>query len=144
MNTYILLIYGAFDTIEDIEFFCLNTIDEIENFKNTRYVIDENKNIIVIFDAELNLTELNDKLKNNAIKFYFLFERDDLVSAFIPDSIRNQIFTIPKNAYLKLQFNKEKNEDLQLDGLLDKIQNNGYESLTEQEKNYLNNLNLEK
>lgn len=144
MNTYILLIYGAFDSIEDIEFFCMNTIDEIETFKNVRYVIDENKNIIVVFDATLNLTELNDILKNDSIKFYFLFERNDMISAFIPESIRNQIFTIPKNTYLKLQFNKEQNELLQLDVLLEKIQNTGIDSLTEIEKKYLNNLNLEK
>jgi len=144
MNTYILLIYGAFDSIEDIEFYCMNTIDEIETLKNVRYVIDENKNVIVIFDAELNLKDINDKIINDNIKFYFLFDRNDLVSTFIPETIKNHIFSVPKNAYLKLQFNKEKNESLQLDVLLDKIQNTGMDSLTEIEKVYLNNLNSEK
>jgi len=54
MNTYILFLYGSFEDREDIEFFC-SEIFPSESIISIKYIIENNQNIIVIFDSEILL-----------------------------------------------------------------------------------------
>ena len=61
MNTYILFLYGSFEDREDIEFFCSEVFPS-ESIMSVKYIIENNQNIIVIFDSELEKVELAKEL----------------------------------------------------------------------------------
>ncbi len=112
MNTYILFLYGSFEDREDIEFFCSEVFPS-ESIMSVKYIIENNQNIIVIFDSELEKVELAKELYQaltpDHVKFYFLFEREMLVTAHIPQSIKDFIFkTLPSDDVniMKVEFHK--------------------------------------
>lgn len=147
MNTYILFLYGSFEDREDIEFFCSEVFPS-ESIISVKYIIENNQNIIVIFDSELEKVELAKELYQiltpDHVKFYFLFEREMLVTAHIPQSIKDFIFKpLPPEDVniMKVEFRRDKEEtpSLSLDDILDKIDQMGVDSLTPEEKNFLDN-----
>jgi hypothetical protein len=147
MNTYILFLYGSFEDREDIEFFC-SEIFPSESIISIKYIIENNQNIIIIFDSELNKASLSKELYEiltpDHVKFYFLFEREALVTAHIPESIKDFIFKpLPPEDVniMKVEFHrvKEGKPSYSLDDILDKIDQMGVESLTPEEKNFLDN-----
>jgi hypothetical protein len=77
------------------------------------------------------------------IKFYFLFDRESIHSANIPIELKDFIFKPnPEHSSIKLEYNKEKNEEksvdfMDLDSILEKIDQYGLESLSEDEKKFL-------
>jgi hypothetical protein len=116
-----------------------------ESIASLKYVIDNSKNIIVIFDSGVEenklRSELETLLNNENILFYFMFNKYDIVLSYIPESINNLIFK-PTSDILKIQIDKNINEiskDHNLDDLLDKIEKNGIDSLTPDEKRFLDN-----
>jgi hypothetical protein len=145
MNTYILFIYGVFDDQEDIDFFCMEIIGQSELLKSQKYVVESNKNIIIVFDTELEYDKLNEEIYglcfNESIKFYFLFNTDSIISVNLPDPINDYIFknTTPMNSIMKVEFKKRPEEIFNLDDILDKLNQVGVESLTPEEKNFLDN-----
>lgn len=147
MNTYILFLYGSFEDREDIEFFCSDVFPS-ESIISIKYIIENNQNIIVIFDSELNkatlANELYQILTPDHVKFYFLFEREMLVTAHIPQSIKDFIFKPLESEdinIMKVEFRRERMEtpSYSLDDILDKIDQMGVDSLTPEEKNFLDN-----
>jgi len=145
MNTYVLFIFGMFDDHEDIEYFCTDVIGESKVIESIRFIIENSENIIVIFDSEMGPTEVDRELYtmliDEHIKFYFIFQREHMVTAHLPQQIKDLIFTPTiDNTIIRVDYEKnKKREILDLDRLLEKIEESGIESLTVEEKNFLDN-----
>ena len=145
MNTYVLFIFGMFDDHEDVEYFCTDVIGESKVITSIRFIIENSENIIVIFDSEMEPTEVDRELYtiliDEHIKFYFLFKREDMVTAHLPQQIKDLIFTPTiDNTIIRVDYEKnKKRETLDLDRLLEKIEESGIGSLTIEEKNFLDN-----
>lgn len=145
MNTYVLFIFGMFDDDEDIEYFCTDIIGESKFIKSIRFIIENSENIIVIFDSEMTPAavdrELYTMLVDEHIKFYFIFKRENMVTAHLPQQIKDLIFTPTiDNTIIRVDYEKnKKRETLDLDRLLEKIEESGINSLTIEEKNFLDN-----
>jgi len=148
MRTYLLFLFGVFEDHEDIEFFCMDVLARTPTIESVRYVIENHKNIIVIFDSNVDHSTLSDDIhlltKNDSIKFYFLIEKTAIVSLYLPDAVNDFIFkpstadpSMLKIEYLKQTF--KTSLDMDLDELLDKIDSMGIESLTPEEKKFLDN-----
>ena len=143
-----LFIYGVFDDQQDIEFFCLEILGKSPFVWSVRYVIENNQNIIVMFDSNEDHGVLSDEIhslsKNDSVKFYFLTEKNSIVSVFLPETINDFIFKPSSSDPLMIKVEYEKytevqRESLDLDDVLDKIDLYGIESLTPEEKKFLDN-----
>jgi hypothetical protein len=144
MKTYVLFIFGSFEDHEDIAFFCTEILSGSTAIKSLKYVIESTHNIIVIFDSELENKELSKELFEllllDQVKFYFLFERSSLVCAHLPEQVRDFIFKpLPESSAIKIEHIVNDPEGLDLDNLLDKIEETGIDSLTDEEKKFLDN-----
>jgi tyrosine-protein phosphatase YwqE len=143
MKIYLLFIFGNFDDREDIEFFCMQILRESPAIDSIRYVIENSKNIIVIFGSNYNKEKLSkeiyDLLLNENVSFYFLLERDSLVSAHIPETVKDFILKpLAETEIMNIEYVVEE-KSMDIDQLLEKIQNKGIDSLTPEEKNFLDN-----
>lgn len=145
MKTYILFVFGMFDDHEDVEFFCTDVLGDSPVIKTVRFVIENSQNVIVIFDSDVDIKRLSQELfsvlTTDNIKFYFIFDRDSLVSAHLPKEVKDFIYRpVGDNSIMKLEYQKN-NDDIimDLDDLLDKIEQMGIDSLTPEEKNFLDN-----
>lgn len=149
MNTYLLFIYGTFENHEEIDFFCMDVLSDSEVIKSLKYVIENGENIIVIFETDVDYLELSTELyklmNNETVVYYFLFNRDTLITAHIPERLKDFIFkpsTESNDDYIEIKTNPipEKSKvDLNLDYVLDKIEKSGFESLNDDEKKFLEN-----
>lgn len=143
MKTYILFIFGMFDDHEDIEYFCTEVLAESKVIESVRFVIENSQNIIVIFDSEFDHKNISNELfgllTNDNIKFYFIFDRENLVTAHLPIEVKDFIFK-PANTNHIVRVEYEKiNPILDLDQVLEKIEELGIASLTLEEKKFLDN-----
>ena len=143
MKTYILFIFGMFNDHEDIEYFCTEVLAESKVIESVRFVIENSQNIIVIFESEFDHKNISNELygflTNDNIKFYFIFNRENLVTAHLPIEVRDFIFK-PANANHIVRVEYEKiSPILDLDQVLEKIEESGIASLTPEEKKFLDN-----
>ena len=144
MGSYILFIFGAFEDHEDLEFFCLEHFTKVSE-SGIKFVIESGGNCVIIFDSEKDKKALTKDVKDTLaiehIKFYLMFEKDKVFFAELPESLSNFIFK-------PAETNKEDETPIKirityldtnydLDEILDKIQVSGIESLTDGEKNFL-------
>ena len=145
MKTFILFIFGMFDDYEDVEYFCTQILSGCPLFSSVRFIIEREQNIIVIFDSETDENTLSQELYtylvNDNIKFYFIFDRENMVTAHLPKEVKDFIFKNDvENSIVKLEYEKIKTPSvLNLDQVLDKIDELGLGSLTPEEKNFLDN-----
>jgi hypothetical protein len=148
MRTYLLFVYGAFENHQDIEFFCLSILGKLPFVHLVRYVIENDRNVIIVFESDENHDVLSEEVhlltNSDSVKFYFLTERNSMVSVYLPDTINDFIFKPSSSDPLMIKVEYEKNTEvkrspLELDDVLDKIDLYGIESLTEEEKNFLDN-----
>jgi hypothetical protein len=144
MKTFILFIFGMFEDHEDVEYFCTDVIAESTVVNTVRYVIENSQNIIVIFDSDTDYktlsTELYSILTNDSVKFYFIFDRDSLVTAHLPQEVKDFIFKpLSKNMLIRLDYDNPGKPSMDLDDLLEKIEKMGIDSLTPDEKKFLDN-----
>lgn len=149
MKTLILFLYGSFDNHEEIEHFCFEKFGVSPCVNNVRFVIENDKNIIVIFDTTFNrgelAKELHQVLSIDIIKFYFLFDRESIYTANLPVQMKDFIFKPKENhSSLRIEYDNEeissvKISELDLDTILEKIDQLGINSLNEEEKNFLDN-----
>jgi cephalosporin hydroxylase len=136
-----------FEDHEDIEYFCTEILSDVSVVTKVRYVIENSQNIIVIFDSDSDYktisTELFIALSNDSVKFYFIFDRDSLVTAHLPQQVKDFIFKpqTDEDVFIRIEYDKHKKDDpsMDLDELLDKIDKMGIDSLTPEEKNFLDN-----
>ena len=134
-------IYGSFEDHEDLEFFCLEHFTQISE-SGVKYVIESLGNCIIIFDSEKDKETLIQDLKKlldlEHIKFYFIFERESVVWAEIPEALRDFIFKPQNSSHDAFKVSIRKlNKNFELDEILEKIQDQGIESLSEDEKKFL-------
>jgi signal recognition particle receptor subunit beta len=145
MKTYILFIYGTFENHEEIEFFCLEVLKTSELVGSLRYVIESSQNLIVLFDSDLDTKQLSTGLynllmTNDTIKFYFMFNKENLITAHLPIQLRDFIFKpIPTDETVVIDIVNGEPTEYNLDDVLEKIKTKGIESLTQSEKNFLDN-----
>lgn len=145
MNSYILFIYGQFDDIEDIEYYCNEVLLANEDVKSLKFLVENNKNLIVILSSESPHDKLSRSLHKDLldqnVKFYFLFRRDEVIAANLPQEVRDFIFSDTKEEhFMVVQYSKQSRvESLDLDKVLEKIKRDGIESLTKDEKKFLDN-----
>lgn len=145
-NSYILFIFGMFEDTEDIEFYCNEVLLENPAVKSLRFIVENSRNLIVILESDKTQKELSksihtDLLDQN-VKFYFIFRRDEVVSAHIPEQVKKFIYGDLKDEekYIMVQYSKSNRADsLDLDEVLEKIKNKGMDSLTKDEKKFLDN-----
>ena len=141
MKSYILFIFGLFEDHEDIEYFCTEIFSQSRAVESVKYVIENSQNIIIIFESELDYTRLSNEihslLSNDNVNYYFLFEKEGLVSAHLPKSYNDFIFK-----YKEIKPTIFDTETLDLDDILDKIKKQGIDSLTKEEKKYLDNFDF--
>lgn len=150
MRTFLLFIFGMFEDHEDVEFFCTEILGQMDSIKTVRYVIENNQNIIVIFESDMGYETLSKEmfgiLTDDNIKFYFIFDRHSLVTAHLPMEVKDFIFKPQSkdNNIINVQYDKPQRENpiMDLDVLLEKIEKMGIESLTPEEKNYLDNFEV--
>jgi hypothetical protein len=141
MKAYILFIFGMFEDHEDIEYFCSDILSECKSIDSIKYVMEGEQNLIVIFDSNENYENLSKDLYkfivNDNIKFYFVFQRDSIVTAHLPHNVKDFIFKPSgDNNVLRLDYSIG---PMDLDEVLEKIEKQGLESLTPDEKNFLDN-----
>jgi len=133
-----------FEDHEDIEYFCTEILADTSTINSVRYVIENSQNIVVIFDSESDYKTLSQDLyttlTNDNVKFYFIFDRDSLVTAHLPQEVKDFIFKpSTDSSMIKIEYNKNPTKKMDLDDLLDKIEQTGIDSLTPEEKNFLDN-----
>ena len=147
MKTYLLFLYANFEDHEYVEFFCLEILGHSPVIKKVRFVIeDSTKNVIIIFESDSNRKDLSEELHNiltkEKIKFYFLFDRSSIYSANLPVQMRDFMFK-PKEEHssLRLEYDKTQEDNIlkpmDLDTILEKIDEFGVESLSPEEKKFL-------
>ena len=141
MKSYILFIYGAFEDHEDLEFFCLEHFTQVSE-SGVKYVIESLGNCIIIFDSDKDKETLIEDLKKlldlEHIRFYFIFEKENVFWAEIPEALREFIFKPQNSSHDAFKVSIRKlNKKFDLDDILEKIQDQGMESLTEDEKKFL-------
>lgn len=146
MKSFILFIYGVFEDHEDIEFFCIEVLGQSEVIREVRYVIESQNNMIVVFDSDFDEALLSEEIytlcTNENIKFYFLIDRDAIVTSHLPEQVNDFIFkprNIPPNTMLKVEYRKKPKDEINLDEVLDKLNELGIDSLTNEERNFLDN-----
>jgi hypothetical protein len=146
METYILFVLGEFSNHEDVEYFSNKVIGESEIVEGVKYVIESLPNIVIVFDSELEQNKLSKELPKYTtpygVKFYFLFKMSDMVSVYLPTELQDMMFKPGEGTI----HNHEEESQIEhpivsLDTILDKIETFGIQSLTENEKNFLDNFN---
>jgi hypothetical protein len=145
MKSYILFLFATFPDLEELEFFCLEHFPQI-SVGGLKYVIESNGNCIIIFDSDKEkddlVESLNDILSLDHIRFYMIFEKSSIFWAELPKDLNNFIFkplpTDP-NTFKTSRKNKldDEKKELNLNDVLEKIQNQGIESLLPEEKKFL-------
>jgi hypothetical protein len=149
LKNFILFLFGNFENMEEVEFFCFEILGVSPAVNSVKFVIENEKSIIVLFDSELERkelsAELHDTLTTDIVKFYFLFERESIYSANLPVQMRDFIFK-PKddNTSLRLKYTDTertqiKSIEMDLDMILEKIEKSGIDSLSDDEKKFLDN-----
>jgi len=135
-----------FEDTEDIEFYCNEVLLENPAVKSLRFIVENSKNLIVILDSDKTQKELSKSLHKDLldqnVKFYFIFRRDEVVAAHIPEQVKKFIYgeVSDEEKYISVQYTKvSKVDSLDLDEVLEKIKNNGIDSLTKDEKKFLDN-----
>lgn len=83
-------------------------------------------------------TELLTFMVNDTIKYYFLFPIETLVTAHLPEKLKDFIFK-PQEMNIRVEYIKPNKINYDLDEVLEKIERAGLDSLTEEEKNFLDN-----
>lgn len=147
MVTYVLFVLGGFENHKDVEHFSVKVLGDSEIVDNVKYVIESIPNVVIVFDSELDQKKLVEDLPiytiPHGIKFYFLFRMSDTLSVYLPDELREMMFKPDEFRTLHYSEKQRPIEDhiLSLDMILDKIKTFGIESLTDNEKIFLDNFN---
>lgn len=147
MKSYVLFILGVFDTQKEIEYFTMNVFGESPIVDNVKYVIGSTPNLVVIFDSEMERDEiirlLPEYVINEYVKFYFLFPLDSMITVYLPEQLKDIMFK-PSDHMTIVRLEKVPKEFVEpnLDEILDKIKNFGIDSLSLEEKNFLDNFDI--
>lgn len=142
METYILFLNGNFDDRKELEDFTSKSFVALTNVHSIKYLIEKNKSLVIIFDSDLDegelLKDLDKVLSDESIKLFFLFNIKTMIGLKMPPEISKMMYnTIPRDSVFFIEIIDR--EDYDIDELLEKIDNLGIESLTKNEKKFLDN-----
>jgi len=136
LSTHIIFIYGDFDDLESIEFFCNEIVSQSTTISDINYIIQNVKNIIIFFTSEIEKDELNKEISNllniYQVEYYFMFKLEDMKTYKFPDKFEEKIFKSKNQKNVKKNYN--------IDDILDKISKYGLNGISDDEKNFLDNL----
>lgn len=142
MRTYLIFLFCEFDDFDDVEFFCTDVFGQTKEISSIKYVLQNLNNLIIIFetDVEKNKLEeiLTDLLNLDTIHYYFIFDKQHIFMLYLPEKMQEYIFK-PNHLLSKLLDEPKQESKLDLNEILDKINKNGINSLTNEEKKYLDN-----
>ena len=141
MKSYILFIYANFENHEELEYFCMEHFSQVSE-AGIKYVIENLGNCIIIFDSEKDKETLTKDLRRTMdiehIKFYLIFEKESIFWAELPPKLNDFIFKPQEPGVDAFKITIQKlDRNFDLDEILEKIQDSGFDSLTEDEKNFL-------
>jgi len=141
VNTYIIFLYGSFEDYDDMEFFSMNVLGASDKIDEIKYIVQNLNNLIVILtsstDVKILMNEITTLLDNENVNFYFVFNKKDLHLFHLPETIKDIIFK--PISFMNVE---NKKNEYNLDELLDKIKDNGLNSLTQNEKKFLDDFGL--
>lgn len=142
METYILFLYGMFDDMEDIEFYCNEVLLQNHAVHRLKFIVENNRNLVIILQTKQGHDEFSKSLHKDLtmdnVKFYFMFRRDEMISAHLPQEVKDFIFGNVEDRYLSVQYSRPKKVvSLDVDEILEKIKKEGIDSLTVEEKKFL-------
>jgi len=142
MEHYILFLYGMFDDMEDIEFYCNDVLLQNKSVHKLKFIVENEKNLVIILQSKHGHDELSKSIHKDLtmdqVKFYFLFRRDEMISAHLPDKVKEFIFGRADDQYLMVKYTRPKKHiSFDVDQILDKIKTDGIDSLTSEEKKFL-------
>lgn len=145
MKTYVLFLFATFEDLEDLEFFCFEHFPQVA-VGNIKYVIEANGNSIIFFESDKEkddlTTSLDEILDVDYIRFYMVFEKSSIFWSKLPEDLSKFIYKPQQRdkGMFKIStkiLNKKDDETLDLNAILDKIKNKGIDSLSPEEKKFL-------
>lgn len=128
LKTYLLFIMGS---SKDIEY-------QLEPFMKEEFFVSASQVMIIVFKSEDEISKIENALKVDRI--FFLIDITDSYDKIKYD-LKSNLFGTSFAQFLETsipQKAKEFDEESEIDNLLDKIQESGYESLSDEEKKILN------
>jgi len=142
METYILFFSGNFKTRKELELFTAGSFIKIPSIFSIKYIIEKRESLIAIFSSELEdellKVEIIEALKDEPLKFYFLFNIKSIIDQKLPEEIITIIHNeIPRDSVFFIEVFTKEDDDFDIDEILEKIEKNGIESLTKAEKYFL-------
>ena len=142
METYILFFSGNFKTRKELELFTAGSFIKIPSIFSIKYIIEKRESLIAIFSSELDdellKVEISEALKDEPLKFYFLFNIKSIIDQKLPEEILTMIHNeIPRDSVFFIEVFAKDDDDFDIDEILEKIEKNGIESLTKAEKYFL-------
>jgi hypothetical protein len=152
MKNYIVFLHGSFSSKEQILNFIENRLKDNIILKNKKYIIEKDVNLILLFSSDLpqeNLSyKLKDILKESEISFYFLFDINSIVTATVQPELIDYIQKGEIDKYFEIIYDLDGNMNNKIDDdystlnedeILEKIFNDGIESLSDSEMEFLKN-----
>ena len=139
-----IFLFATFKEGEDLRFFCYEHFPQIVTGK-VQYILFTN-GCIILLDSDKTKEELTESIEEildiDDIHFYLVFEKDSLFFYDLPPDLEAIINNgnyadVHKEQMFSSFFSTE--ETFDIDTILDKIKNSGIESLTDDEKNFLEN-----
>lgn len=142
MRTYLIFLFCEFDDFDDVEFFCTDVFGQTKEISSIKYVLQNLNNLIIIFETDVEKYKLEeiltDLLNLDTIHYYFIFDKQHIFMLYLPEKMQEYIFK-PNHLLSKLLDEPKQESKLDLNEILDKINKNGINSLTNEEKKYLDN-----
>ena len=105
----------------------------------------------MIFESDATKKEISEELRKilteDNVKFYFLFDRNSIASANLPAQMKEFMFNPQEeNVSLRLEYDdligNNSPTNMDLDTILEKLSEFGIESLTRNEKKFLDNFKI--
>ena len=131
-----------FDDMEDIEFFCLSVIGDHKMVTSVKYLVENGKNLIILVETKTETNKFVESLHKvlvvPEVKFYFIFDIQDVAAAHLPQKVKDFIFNKIEDQYLRIEYQKQP-ISMDIDEILEKINKDGINSLSTEEKNFLDN-----
>ena len=142
MVKYLLIIFTGFEDQEQTIQFCSEKFND-KKFEENRYIIENDKNIFIIFESNKKRNEISRELFElldiPEVNIYILNELSKVLSIYLPKPLKNFIYGKKVDENLITPFINE--EELNLDEILEKIRIDGINSLNKSEKKFLKKFN---
>ena len=101
-----------FDDMEDIEYYCNEILMQNKSVHKLKFIVENEKNLVLIIQSKQGHDEfsksLHQDLTMDQVKFYFLFKRDEMISAHLPEKVKEFIFGRVDDQYLMVKYSRPK------------------------------------